>query len=329
MTDAEISRTLALAWGLAAAPQRGPKRELSLERIVDAAIEIADTEGLAAVTMQRVAQTFEFSTMALYRYVATKDELYQLMLDAAMAGRIDPLEQGGWRAGLHTVLRALVTGYRSHPWALDIPLRGDIHLMPGQMRAADFALRAMRTLPASAPTKLAVLIMLSAHARGFASVEREVLASVEPGPETRALIDEAVTVTRFPDLAPLVRNGVYFGENPTAQESPEPTQQLAPEKDAEQLFEFSAAVLLAGLEQALAGLEEAESEQTVAPAPASPQQEFEAAEARLREGIELRKLAQQRVRDLEREEQHLRKERDRLKELAKAHAKHSRSRPAG
>lgn len=85
MSDgAEVSRTLALAWGLAAAPQRGPKRELSLERIVEAAIAIADAEGLAAVTMQRVAQTFEFSTMALYRYVTTKDELHRLMLDTAL-----------------------------------------------------------------------------------------------------------------------------------------------------------------------------------------------------------------------------------------------------
>src|SRR5690625_7314721 len=53
MAEEEVSRVVAMAWGVAAAPQRGPKRELSHERIVEAAMEIADAEGLDAVTMQR------------------------------------------------------------------------------------------------------------------------------------------------------------------------------------------------------------------------------------------------------------------------------------
>ena len=53
--DPELPRGVALAWGVAAHPQRGPKRELSIERIVEAAIEIADAEGLGAVSMSRVA----------------------------------------------------------------------------------------------------------------------------------------------------------------------------------------------------------------------------------------------------------------------------------
>ena len=53
--DHELPRGVALAWGVATNPQRGPKRELSIERIVEAAIEIADAEGLGAVSMSRVA----------------------------------------------------------------------------------------------------------------------------------------------------------------------------------------------------------------------------------------------------------------------------------
>ena len=87
MAEEEVSRVVAMAWGVAAAPQRGPKRELSLERIVEAAMKIADAEGLAAVTMQRVARSFGFTTMALYRYVSSKDDLHQLMLDASLGHR--------------------------------------------------------------------------------------------------------------------------------------------------------------------------------------------------------------------------------------------------
>lgn len=318
MTATEVPRTLALAWGLAAAPQRGPKRELSLERIVEAAIRIADAEGLAAVTMQRVAKAFEFSTMALYRYVATKDELHRLMLDTAIEGGQPPLDPGDWQHGLRAFMRGLLDGYRAHPWALDIPLSPDIHLMPGQLRAADLGLRAMRGLPAPAETKLAVLILLSAYARGHASVEREVLAGREPGEETRTLIEEAVTPERFPDIAPLVRSGAYFGDGGQG------SAPLSPEDDIEAILEFATAVLLAGLETTLTAMPQPDPE----PLPElTPHQAAEAAESQLREHIELRKRAQRRVRELERQEAALHKARDRAKELAKAHAKQLRAQP--
>ena len=321
MTETEVSRTLALAWGLAAAPQRGPKRELSLERIVDAAIEIADAEGLAAVTMQRVAQTFEFSTMALYRYVATKDDLYQLMLDAAMGDSVAPPAADDWRSGARELLRGLVTGYRAHPWALDIPLTPHIHLMPGQMRVADVGIGAMRDLRVSPETKLAVLMMLSAFARGHAAVEREVLAGSATGPETRALIEEAVRAAGLPEIARLVRSGVYFGDATSESAAPpDGSDAEAAEAEADAILEFAAQVLLAGLDTTLSELPES-SPAEESHARLTPQEAYEDAEARLRAHRDLRKRTQQRVRELEREEAALQKTRDRAKELAKAHAK--------
>jgi len=313
MADSEISRTLALAWGLAAAPQRGPKRELSLERIVEAAVAIADAEGLAAVTMQRVAQTFEFTTMALYRYVATKDELYRLMLDAAIMPREAPLESGDWREGLRTFLFELLDAYRAHPWMLETPLSPEIHLMPGQLQVADRGLRAMRSLPAADDAKLAVLMVFSAFARGHAAVEREVLHG-EPVPaDTRALLVEAVTAGRFPDTVALVRNGTYFGD-------PEPGQ---PESAIAEFRHFAAGALLAGLEAFFSGA--ATGSPTPPPRSLSAQEAFEVAEAELHAATLLRKAAQQRVRDAEHAENAARKVRDRAKELAKAEQKRART----
>lgn len=315
MTDTEVSRTLALAWGLAAAPQRGPKRELSLERIVEAAGEIADAEGLAAVTMQRVAQTFGFSTMALYRYVANKDDLHRLMLDTAMSSSLEGFATTDWRTGLRELLGGLVRGYREHPWALDIPLTSDIHLMPGQLRVADLGLRAMRDMPTDSATKLAVLMLVSACARGHAAVEREVLAGMSMTPETRALIEEAVGFSEFPEVAGLVQSGVYFGDETEGAGA----QLEDPAAEADAILGFTAEVLLSGLESILSRMSESavsnESE------PLTPQQAHEVAEAELQRHKALRKQTQQRVRELEREEAALQKARDRAKELAKAHAK--------
>lgn len=316
MTNDAVSRTLALAWGLAAAPQRGPKRELTPERIVEAAVAIADAEGLPAVTMQRVAQTFEFSTMALYRYVATKDELHRLMLDAALSSAEGVIDPADWRTGLREFLAELLDGYRRHPWALDIPLSADIHFMPGQMRVADRGLCAMRSLPAAETAKLAVLMLFAAFARGHAAVEREVLSGAEVSPETRALIEEAVTPGRFPDAAELVRSGAYFGDAADGSVSGE-----NPADETDQIFDFALGVLLGGLDAAF-------SAATAPPARASaltPAEALERAEAELRAGIDLRKQAQRRVRDAERAEAELRKARDRAKEAAKAHAKQLRT----
>lgn len=318
MIETELSRTLALAWGLAAAPQRGPKRELSLERIVEAAIELADQEGLAAVTMQRVAQTFGFSTMALYRYVATKDDLHQLMLDTAMSTSITRLGADEWRAGVSELLRGLVEGYRRHPWALDIPLTPDIHMMPGQLRVADLGLRAMRELRVDPSTKLAMLMLVSALGRGHAEVEREVLAGVGVSPETRALIEEAVSLAEFPDAAPLIRDGSYFGDMPGS--APGDTAARPAEEDADEILGFATGVLIAGLETVLDSMPEPSSSASAAP-PLSPPEAYDLAEAELQAHKELRKRAQQRVRELEREEAALHKARDRAKELARAHAK--------
>src|ERR1700683_5186512 len=74
---------VAAAWGLRVHPGKGPKPGVSLERTVAAAVKIASRDGLAAVSMSRVAADLGASTMSLYRYVNAKDELVKLMIDTA------------------------------------------------------------------------------------------------------------------------------------------------------------------------------------------------------------------------------------------------------
>src|SRR6187200_2904230 len=113
--DPELPRGVALAWGIAAHPQRGPKRELSIERIVDAAVEIADAEGLAAVSMSRVAASLGFTTMSLYRYVTSKDDLILLMQEGALLPPVpdDSIERS-WRDGITAWVLAMRGAYRAH-----------------------------------------------------------------------------------------------------------------------------------------------------------------------------------------------------------------------
>src|ERR1700742_2125383 len=75
---------LDLLWGTPARPRRGPKPSLTRERIVTAAIALADAEGLASLSMQHLAERLGCAKMALYRYVPGKAELVALMLDAGL-----------------------------------------------------------------------------------------------------------------------------------------------------------------------------------------------------------------------------------------------------
>src|SRR3954454_975615 len=94
-----LPRAVALSWGVAEHPQRGPKRELSIERIVDTAIEVADTDGLGAVSMSRIATELGFTTMSLYRYVTSKDDVLALMQDAVCAIPIPADDELAGRGG--------------------------------------------------------------------------------------------------------------------------------------------------------------------------------------------------------------------------------------
>lgn len=216
-TDPVLPRAVALAWGVAANPQRGPKRELSIERIVEVAIEIADAEGLAAVSMSRVASTLGFTTMSLYRYVTSKDDLILLMQEAAGERPIPP-EPGSdnWRDGIRGWMLALIDVYDEHPWVVDIPISG-APITPNSLAMVDWFLREMRELPLDDGEKMATLMLLTSYARAIAAQNRDIAAATaaaaDPADVSGANFFEAlielVTPERFPYLSPLLHSGGY------------------------------------------------------------------------------------------------------------------------
>lgn len=92
----ELPRVARLLWSGTERSGRGRRPALTLDRIVEAAIAIADADGIGALSMQRVATELGSATMSLYRHVPSKDDLVALMLDTAMAERLDlPMVTGG------------------------------------------------------------------------------------------------------------------------------------------------------------------------------------------------------------------------------------------
>src|ERR1700712_3170506 len=128
----DLPASVEAAWGLRGRPTKGPKPGLSVDRIVTAAIGLASAEGIAAVSMGRVARELDSSAMSLYRHVASKDELLMLMVDAALGVPASPPSGADWRAGLTHWCWVYRDGLARHPWSLQVPIGGP-PTMPNQV----------------------------------------------------------------------------------------------------------------------------------------------------------------------------------------------------
>jgi AcrR family transcriptional regulator len=209
-----------LSWGIVKQPRRGPKGELSVKKIVDAAIEIADQDGLAAVSMKRVAQSLGFTTMSLYRYITSKEDLLVLMQDAVCDIPIPPEEAGKtWRQEMREYVWTCVGVFREHPWYGDIPITS-VPITPGNLQVIDWMLRIMRGFPLNDFEKMSFLLLVSSYTRACGLIARDMDRAIREGasPETfsgvsySAALKQLVKSDRFPYLYPILMSGAYTDE---------------------------------------------------------------------------------------------------------------------
>lgn len=171
------ARTLALLWRVPSTSRHGPRPGLNVDAVVDAAIGLADDEGLGAVTMRRVAQLVGVAPMTLYTYVPGKAELLDLVLDTGYA-RMPRADTSGrpWRERATAVAEENRTLYSVHPWAATIST-GRPPLGPGQTAKYDHELRALDGLGLSDVELDAALAHLLAFVRSHARGAADALAA--------------------------------------------------------------------------------------------------------------------------------------------------------
>ncbi len=239
--SAALPPGLDLLWGRRERGKRGPRPGLSADAIVEAAIRIADADGLEAVSMARVAAEVGFTTMSLYRYVASKDELLQLMFDASALGAERLVIEGDdWRSRLRewaTIQRDLL---ELHPWITQMPMAAP----PAAPNSLHFVERGLQTMDGTGLTdsdKLRIIGLLSSYtlseARMAADARRAAQAAAaaaeqggaKPGDDAggtldsyqallRELVDEQTYPRLYrlawapePDISPSEREEFLFG----------------------------------------------------------------------------------------------------------------------
>ncbi|MFE4607994.1 TetR/AcrR family transcriptional regulator [Streptomyces niveus] len=202
----DVSRSMELLWGTGERATRGPKPGLTLGRIVTAAIELADAEGLAAVSMRRLSTELGAGTMSLYRHVPGRAELVDLMLDrvqgeGAHAPEPDTAEPGtaepgtaepgtaepdaaqpdtadsapaepapGWRKTVEKAARDELALYQAHPWLLSVNQTRPV-LGPGAVGGMESMLAGIKDTGLSDPELISVIIMVSGYVSGVARTQ--------------------------------------------------------------------------------------------------------------------------------------------------------------
>jgi AcrR family transcriptional regulator len=219
------------------AAHRKLRRPLSVERIVSAAMALTDREGLAAITIRRLAAELDASPMALYRHLASKDDVFDLLVDAAYAEITLPEHGSGeWRRDLGHAARTMRAAVNRHPWLVARLAEGPC-LGPHALAHQEFCLAALDGLGLDISAMMSIVGMLSGYAINaaqFESAEAELNRRSGGSEHERQVaagpyIERVVLASgQYPMLARWVREGEYA--------------------DPDQLFELGLACLMDGVE---------------------------------------------------------------------------------
>lgn len=191
-------------------PARGPKPSLSKGQIAHAAIAIADSEGLASVTMQRVAREVGLTTMALYRYFPGKAEVVALMIDSAADSPLDfGKPSSPWGSRLKNWAHRCLAIYKDHPWFLEATTARRSKMGPNELAWMEAALAMLRECGLGPQKRHRAFFTIIGYVRGHATFQQA--GGKSDGAEEEWIHELDQTLQRdpnhYPALLDVLRSG--------------------------------------------------------------------------------------------------------------------------
>ncbi|MEW1658591.1 TetR/AcrR family transcriptional regulator C-terminal domain-containing protein [Streptomyces sp. NPDC093707] len=255
-------RSLSLLWrtkgddGGRPRASRGPKPALSVDAIVDAGIAVADTDGMAALSMRTVGERLGRTAMALYTYVPGKTELVDLMHDRALAELPTDYDlTPGWRSAVTSWATDTWEFYLRHPWVLQVSQARPV-LGPHEYTSLETLLRVLYTTELDSAALRRIVGALFHFVRGAARTvaeSREAATATGVSDEDWWHSRSAMLTEVVPDFAerfPLLVRLETEGAPPPPEEDADDAPYL--EREARATFEAGLTVLLDGIEAAVA-----------------------------------------------------------------------------
>lgn len=205
---------------------------LSRDRVLAAAVEIADAGGITALTIRSLADSLGVKPMSVYHHVANKEQILDGIVDLVFAEMELPTIGGEWRAEIHCRAASARRVLRTHPWALPL-LESRTSPGPATLRHHDAVLGTLRAGGFPVELTAHAYALLDAFVYGFALQEASLPFE---GPDSVAEVAgpmmEAFASGQYPHLVELATEVA-----------------LQPGYDFGREFEFGLAVVLDGLER--------------------------------------------------------------------------------
>ena len=193
MPDTTPPRWIALSWQLR---ESTPVTDgLSIARIVQAGIEIADEHGLGGLSLRKLGEHLGAGTMAAYRHMRSKEELIHLMVDVAFGQPPEGIiEATDWRTGVRLWAGGMAERYRQHSWLLDAPLVA-MSITPNRLLWLEHILRPLGETGLDIQHLLDAALFVDGHVRHVAYLRRELRARTSSSPQVMppwlsALLDD-------------------------------------------------------------------------------------------------------------------------------------------
>jgi AcrR family transcriptional regulator len=209
-----------------------PRARLSRDRVLQAAVAVADRDGLGALTMRRLGQELGVEAMSLYHHVANKDAVLDGIVDLVVGLIEVPPAGTGWRTAMH---RRAVSAHEvllAHPWAAMLVI-SRFNAGPGMMRYLDATFGRLRDGGFSVEGALDAMNVLDSHIYGFTLQELNLPFEAEQASEVSAEVLGQLDPAEHPHLVEVVTRIARTGRDED--------------------FELGLGLLLDGLERRLAG----------------------------------------------------------------------------
>ncbi len=211
-----------------------PPQRLSRDRVLDAAVVIADKDGIAALSMRKLGDSLGVEAMSLYNYVANKDDLLDGMVDRIFSEIVLPSHKRGWKSAMRERARSTREALSRHPWATPL-MQSRTTPGPATLRHHDSVIGTLRSAGFTIELTAHAFSLIDAYIYGF--TQQELSLPFETGEQTTELAEAIMStmpVEQYPHLVELTVEHV-----------------LQPGYSYGNEFDFGLDLILDGLEAAL------------------------------------------------------------------------------
>jgi AcrR family transcriptional regulator len=196
-------------------PNRPKRQTLTRERVLRAALALADERGIDALSMRELGRHLSVDAMSLYNHVDNKDDLLDGIVDLVV-GEIDLPDDGDdWAAAMRTRARCAQRVFARHPWAAEL-IDSRTSSGPERLRYLDWVIGTLQRAGFSTGVALHAYSALDSYVYGFARQQATMSGGGPGSPETAEALLSQIPTDQFPHLTDAINHWIEAGYDPDA-----------------------------------------------------------------------------------------------------------------